>query len=457
MSSKNQRLKEKTKLDTASKLIHEYAYAETLALVSLFLLIGYYVDPKDICLLNANIPYIILILTIITLFHGFESGVLALTIISLAMWFFYPSFDYMHFLTFLLMTLLLSQFHYYWTMRLQRAEVDADYKSHKLAELSRAFYTLKISHDQLEKNYVVKPMSIRNAVKYILNLNEKIAHDDSVHEKQRAYHTNLLELLEKSFNLTTGHLLYLQGALSQENLQEKEFKEENLGVVSIGTDEKVKVSTFLQDYIVDKAIARKSPVYISDETGEPTVTNKEQSKYLAAIPSLINDTIVSVLVIEKMPFMFFNREYLTSMTIIHEYFTLETYKTVQIVDFSEVELIDDKEFKFEIYRMKELYERFHVDSVLLVLRMTSELRAMRLMDRLEKMLRALDMLHLVTYEERYYITILMPMHDKASAVGLLNRLRTTLEDEEDQKFDHMIFNMRQLKLLNKYYKNDYED
>ena len=452
MSSKSQRLKEKTKLDTVSKLIHKYAYTETIVLVSLFLFIGYVVDPKDICLLHADIPYIILILSVVTLFHGFESGVLALTIISLAMWYFYPSFDYIHFLTFLLMTLLLSQFHYYWTTRLQRAEVDADYKSHKLAELSRAFYSLKISHDQLEKNYVVKPMSIRNAVKYILNLNEKIAHDDSIKEKQRAYHDNLLQLLEKSFNLTTGHILYLQHGIVEE-----EFKEANLGIVSIGTDEKSEVSSMIHDYIVDKAIARKSPVYISDETGEPTTANKEESRYLAAIPALINDKIVSLLVIEKMPFMFFNREYLTSMTIIHEYFTLETYKTVQLVDFYEVELIDNKEFKFEIFRMRKLYDQFKVNSVLLVLRTKSDLRATRLMDKLERMLRSLDMLQLVHVEDRYFVTIVLPMNDKASAIGLLNRLRNTLEDEEDKRFDHMTFDMRQLELLNKYYRNDYED
>ncbi len=451
MSSKSQRVKEKTKLDTAAKLIHKYAYTETLIVVSVFLLIGYSVDPKDICLLNADIPYIILLLTIVTLFHGFESGILALTVISAVMWFFYPTFHYIDFLTFLLITLLLSQFHYYWTMRLQRAEVDADYKSHKLAELSRAFYSLKISHDQLEKNYVVKPMSIRNAVKYILNLNEQIAHDDTIIEKQRAFHANLLQLLEKSFNLTSGHIIFLEHGVIED------FKEENLGVVSIGTDEKVGVEDMMHDYIVDKAIARKSPVYISDDAGEPTTANKEQSRFLAAIPALINDKIVSLLVIEKMPFMFFNREYLTSMTIIHEYFTLETYKTVQLVDFYEVDLIESKEFKFEIFRMKKLYEQFGVNSVLLVLRTKSELRAMRLMDRLDGMLRSLDMLQLVKVEERFYITILLPMNDKSSALGLLNRLRNTLEDEKDKKFDSMTFNMGQLNLLNKYYRNNYED
>ena len=452
MSSKSQRLEEKTKLDTFSKLIHRYAYSETLALVSLFLLIGYYFDPKDMCLLDANIPYVIIILTIITLFHGFESGILALTIISLMMWFFYPIFHYIEFLIFLLMTLLLSQFHYYWMTRLKQAEVDAEYKSQKLSELSRAFYSLKISHDQLEKNYVVKPMSIRNAIKYILNINDQLAKDEKLIDKQKAFHSNLLQLLEKSFNLKIGHIIYFK-----DNAVEDDITEENLEVVSIGTEEQHKIDALLGDYIIDKSIARKSPVYISDESGEPSAINKEQSKFLASIPALIDNKIVSILVIEKMPFMFFNREYLTSVTIIHEYFALETSKSIELSHFHEVNLIDNKDFQFEIFRIKQLYAKYKFNSVLLVLRTSSELRTNRLIDKLETMLRSLDMLHLVHFQEKFFITILLPMHDKASAKGLFNRLLSTLSDDNDKKFDHMIFDMQQLALLDKYYRDDYEN
>ena len=444
-------MKEKTKLDKISTFISKYAYAETLSLVLLFLLIGYYMNPEDICLLNANVPYVIIILTVVTLFHGFESGVLALSMISLVMWFFYPTFNYVEFLIFLLMMLILSQFHYYWMSRLRKAEVDAEYKSQKLAELSRAFYSLKISHDQLEKNYVVKPMSIRNAIKYILSMNDEIVKDETVEDKQKAFHINLLQLLEKSFNLKTGHIIYLK------NGYEEDFIYENVAVVSIGTDEEIDLESMLKNYIIDRSIARKAPVYISDEAGEASVINKEKSKYIASIPALINNDIVSVLVIEKMPFMFFNREYLTSATIIHEYFAMQTNKSVQLANFANVELIDDKEFKFELFRMKKLHSDYKVNSILLVLRTSSELRTARLFDKIERMLRSLDMIHLVRFKENYFLTILLPMNDKGSALGLLNRLLNTLEDENDKKFDYMTFNMQQLALLNKYYRDDYDN
>lgn len=452
MLDKDQRFKEKTKLNKILQLFYKYAYAETLAIVSLLLLIGYYINPKDICLLNANLPYVIIILTIVTLFHGFESGVLALTVISLTMWFFYPTFHYISFLTFLLMVLLLSQFHYFWISQLKKAKVVATYKSQKLSELSRAFYSLKISHDQLEKNYVVKPMSIRNSVNYILSINEKIANNKNETEKQKAFHANLLQLLEKSFNLKVGHVIYFQ-----DNAQGDDVIEENLEIVTIGTDDIKEVKEILNDYIIDRSIARKSPVFVSDENGNPSAINEQQSKYLASIPALVNNNIASILVIEKMPFMFFNRESLTSITILHEYFALETSKSVKLSNFHQINIIDDKEFQFELFRMKNFYLQYKIHSALLVLRTPSELRATRLMNRLEKLLRSLDMSHLAHYNNKYFITILLPMYDKTAAVGLVNRLHTILEDENDQKFDHMTFDMGETKLLEKYYRDNYED
>ena len=456
MASNSKRFEEQTtKLDMLLQVVYKYAYAETIALVSLFLLIGYYLKPDDICLLNGKIPYVIMILSIITLFHGFESGMLALIIISFSMWFFYPTFHYMDFLVFLLMILILSQFHYSWTQRLKKAEVDDKYKSQKLAELSRAFYSLKISHDQLEKNYVVKPMSIRNAINHILNLNDKLANDEEVVEKQKAFHYNVLEFLEKSFNLKVGHIIYYKDNI--EKGKKYTFSEEYLEVVTIGTDEKRELSSMLEDYIIDKSIAKKAPAYVSDETGEATAINKEKSLYLASIPALIDDKIVSVLVIEKIPFMFFNREYLTSATIIHEYFAIETRKAVNLSSFNQLELIDDREFLFEVFRMTNLYKQYKINSVLVVLRTKSELRTTRLMEKLTGILRSLDMICLVTFESNYFITILLPMNDKASAIGLLNRLHTLIEDEKDREFDHMIFGMQQLHLLEKYYKDDYDE
>ncbi|MDQ7066884.1 MAG: hypothetical protein Q9M40_02150 [Sulfurimonas sp.] len=77
------RVKEKSKIESLLKFLHEYAYIETIIMVTMYLGVGYLIDNKDICMLNSDISFILILLAIITLFHGFENGILALTISSL--------------------------------------------------------------------------------------------------------------------------------------------------------------------------------------------------------------------------------------------------------------------------------------------------------------------------------------------------------------------------------------
>ncbi len=447
------RVKEKTKLESLLKILHEYAYIETLIMLVMYLGIGYLIDDKDICILNSDVSFILILLAIITLFHGFENGMIALSVLAIAMWFFYPVFDYIEFLAALMMTLIFSEFHYYWTQKIKTAEIQAKYRGVKLDELSKAFYTLKISHDQLEKNYVVKPMSIRNSVEYIINQKNVIDEDKSIIDKKEEYYNRFLGLLEKSFNVSSALIIH-----KKDSDDENAYLSEENSIFSYGTlAEKHPSKSILEDFLVDKAISRKTPIYISDNQGDPTVENDKNSLYLAAIPALEDGKITSVLVIECMPFMAFNRENLTSIAILLEYFSIEISKKELLAEENELVLVTDESFQYEFERMKHLYKKFDVNSIVLVLRIDNELQATRVYEKVQKMLRALDMVTLVNNLGFYYITLLFPLHDTAVALGYLNRLLATLEEEKDKKFNYMTFDLSKTKLLNKYYAEDYNE
>lgn len=451
MSNKKQRVQEKSFSDIVKDFVHKYAYVETLILVSVYIGMGYLINDKDPCLLGYKVPYLVMLLAIITLFHGFENGIFAVSIISFTMWIFYPTFQYVDFLVALLMTLIFSQFHYYWISRIKAAEVDANFKSEKLSELSRAFYTLKISHDQLEKNYVIKPMSIRNSINRIIASNEQVLLDPEIEDKENEYFKNFLDLIQKSFSMNSGLILYRKEG-SKTNL----FTKQNTVAIATYETKDLDVEELLSNYLIDKAIARKSPIYVSDDTGEPSINSDIlNNKYIAAIPSVINGQVVSILVIESMPFMFFNRENLTSITILHEYFSIENRKASVSYSLEGFDMIEDHDFKFEIARLKNLNKEYSVNSVVLVLRINNELQTARVYQKVEKMLRSLDMLTLVENQEYYYITLLLPLHDSAAAIGLLKRLQFILKEEKDQEFDYMTFDMNKLDLLSKYYREDY--
>ncbi len=450
MKARFNRIQERTLLETILQFIHDYAYIETLVIVSSYLLIGYLIDPDNICILGSDVSYILILLSIITLFHGFENGVLSVAIIAVAMWFFYPSFHYVEFLSTLMMTMIFSEFHYYWTKKIKEAQIDSEYKGAKLDELSKAFYSLKISHDQLEKNYIIKPMSIRNSIEYIITRNIEIDEDDEIDDKNQEYYLNFLKLMEKSFNVNSAAIIYIRADSKASILSER-----SAALAYDFEKEDIDLEDAINDYLVDQAIARKTAIYISDKSGEPSTAIDHNSEYIAAIPALIKNEVTSVLMIKKMPFMAFNRENLTSISILLEYFSIEIRNKDILNMYDEIGIIPNEEFRFEYARLKELYKKYKVDTVVLVLRIDNELQAIRVYEKNIKLLRSLDLASYVDNEGFYYITLLFPLHDKSAALGYLNRLLNSLKDEKDREFNYMTFSLSQTDLLNKYLREDY--
>ena len=450
MKAKSNRIQERSTLDTVLKIVHEYAYLETLIIVTAYLFLGYLIDPQDICMLNGQISYILILLAIITLFHGFENGILSMAIIAFAMWFSYPSFEYTEFLVALMMTMIFSEFHYYWTKKIREAEINSTYRGTKLDELSKAFYTLKISHDQLEKNYVIKPMSIRHSIEYIIEKNRVINESETIVDKNREYYLSFLGLLEKSFNVQNALILYKHA-----DDKEKLIDEKNAYLAYTSKSSTYTTEDIVSDYLVDKAISRQTAIYISDKNGEPTINSNYNSEFIGAIPAILENNVVCVLIIKKMPFMSFNRENLTSISILLEYFSIEIRKKHVLRTSNEISIVKDEEFRFEYARLRHLHQNFKTGSINLVIRVNNEVQATRIYEKVDKMLRSLDMLTMIKYNEMYYIILMFPLHDKAAALGYLNRLLNFLDEEKDKKFDYMTFDMSQTKLLNKYLREDY--
>lgn len=450
MEVKRNRIQERSALESVLKLIHDYAYVETLAIVTLYLIIGYLINPNDICIIKGEVSYILILLAVITLFHGFENGILTVGIIAFAMWYFYPSFQYVEFLVTLMMTMIFSEFHYYWTKKIKTAEINSDYRGVKLDELSKAFYTLKISHDQLEKNYVIKPMSIRNSIEQIINKNKEINEEYAVGERDKEYYLNFLALLEKSFNVHSAAIIY-----KTNDQDDALLSVETASIVFCNNTDESDIKDVFKNYLVDKAVSRMTAIYISDKLGEPTVTADVNSEYIAALPAIRENKVVGVLVIQKMPFMAFNRENLTSISILMEYFSIEIRhkEILQISD--EIGIVKDDKFRFEYARLKYLYEKYQVASIVLVIRINNELQATRVYEKIVKMLRSLDMVTTVEHNGIYYVTLMFPLHDKAAALGYLNRLLSALDEEKDKKFNYMTFDFSQTRLLNKYLREDY--
>jgi hypothetical protein len=406
------------------KFLFRYKYLETLIITSLYMFIGYLVWPDDICMLKTNF-FPTMFLAIITLFHGLASGLLAMTLFGIAMKFAYNEFDYIYFLKELVLVLVFGEFQYLWNRKIETFATELKYTKEKLHELSDAFYTLKLSHDQIERSYVVKPMSLRNALMNIKEEFKKRGKDFNPFEK-------FLTILSKTIDIQEAFILEMRGF--------ERFR------VLAKTKEKIVVD--IKDLLIETALAKKMPVYVSMDE------KYSLSQYLAVIPAIIENKVYGLLIIQKMPFMSFNKDNLSSSAILLNYIFDEVYKVKIIKRMGSFLRVFDDEFRFEAYRLKNIDKMYKMSSTVLILKVKDSLKANLLKETIQKQIRILDTLSFVKISENLYIIgVIFIFAHKSSMEGFMNRVRYSIriaQDDEDIK--QMIFLINEIEMIEKFIK-----
>ena len=447
------RVKKRSFKEQVEHLLHRYAYIETLIVTALYIAFGYFIDPADPLLLQGQIPYLLVLLAVMTLFHGMESGVLALTLLTLVMWGYYDTFPHVDFLTALLMTMLFGEFYRYWNTKIRKYQLEAEYKARRFGELAKAFYTLKISHEQLEKNYVVKPMSVRSSLEYILQKKEEALKAQNMNVVQ---HTkDFLELLQKSFSVIEAEILVLD-TLSVEASKEIDFFKEHAKLVSTTKRPLRQKEELFNEDMLDQALVKKRAVYISDALGNPSIKEVSDNSILAVIPSFFESKLLGVLLIHRMPFLAFNKENLTSIEILLDYFFIELANQGFLSENDLLPIVKDREFALEFARLHYIFKKYRVNSATIVFKAKDALHARRLYEHAAKILRSLDMLTYVEYQNSYSVVVLLVLNDESAAQGFLNRFENSLPTLQDREFEVMNFDMKSIDEMNEYIKTEYD-
>ncbi len=397
--------------------VSKYALLETAALILGFVLLGYWIEPNDPIMVHYEITYVIITLAVVTLFHGAANGLLAIFLVALAMKYFYVHFPIEVFLKLLVLVLIFGEFHYFWNRKIMQNSSQNDYLGKKLDELSNAFYTLKISHDQLEKNYVFKPMSVRNSIRQL----------KEAYTQNKDYYQNFLLLLKKSFSVSDA-----------------EFCSVRNGKVYAITDKNFTREIDKSDPMLEMALVKKTPVYVSSESVE------NNSKFLAVVPVVSENKVQALLLIKEMPFMAFNKDNLISISILISYFLDELQKW-KMLEQEHKHVMEDDAFYYELLRLDTIYKEYDVSSTILVLRTTDRLLAHLFLEKIEDNLRSLDMVSSHRFEDKEVISVLFPFADQASAQGFLNRLYKLLKLEEEAiDIERSLFDISELEIVNEY-------
>lgn len=401
-----------------------YPFVETILIISIYLSIGYYVNPEDILMLKVDFSFLTIILAIITLFHGISSGLLAILLLGVSMKYGYTESQFFLFLREFILVMVFGEFHYYWSRIISQHATEDKFTRQKLSELSKAFYMLKISHDQIEKSYVVKPMSLRNSIQDIKKHYGKDGSDK--------FYQDFLQLLQKTLNIESSFLLSVQ----------KNKKYNHLEVLAQLQEEE---SIDTQDLLIQDASKKLMPLYVSSDSAY------SGSKYLAAIPAVLRGEIIGMLVISKMPFMSFNKDNLISATILVNYMFDEIHKMSILKNMEGFLPQFQSNFRFESYRLHSLNGVYGTESTMLLFKSYDKLSTHLLRESVEKNLRTLDIMSTIEGEDFDIVAVLFPFADKRSVDGFINRIYSSIDiKKSSNSIKHTSLSIRDIELVRKY-------
>jgi len=392
---------------------------EVIGLSLVIVIGGSFFDKSDPLLIHYHFSFLILWLAIVTLFYGLNMGLLMWINFAIVSFFTYkddPIFTSV-LLENLFFVFLFGLFFSNLHSEMDKYKVKTNYLQLRLKELTNAFFTLKISHDKLESIYIIQPASFRFVIAEILESSEHNIPTESAR--------NTLRILKKFFSVNSAMIWKVQ-----KNKPYQPF-------ASIGNiDENIDTN----DKLIQEAIAQKKAIYLND------LENKEQTSYLYAVPFIDKyDTVVAILIIKEIPFLFYHEDTLLKINVVFNYIWTEYKKRAsldRIVKNQECNIAlknknherqDIVDFKLEVARLTNILNGFNIDSRIYVIATTNRNLHLEIADFIynNDILEILDQSIALECKENYVHFILIPfvsnpaMHQKSKELeyALENRLR----------------------------------
>lgn len=396
------------------RILESYSvWIEIVSWSSAFIVFGYLFKPADPLFLNSDYDILLIYMTIFTLFYGTVVGLSIFSIIYLAALNFYDLIPYVKVMEYLIFILVFGEFHYHWNRRINISEENTKYANNRLRMLGNAFFLTKISHDQLEKGYVLKPVTLRGAIVSLIN--------DHTQEERYAKFSHYLE---HYFSLDSAAYFHIDDSTKSD----KKF-EIGKGAIEFDRD----------NPMVEKMLNTQQAVYVSDE-------HVHQSEILVVIPSFdYNGKLKGSLIIKEIPFMMFNLDNILKIEVILNYFEQENRIEEINFPFQKIPNGLNRGFLFELSRLKNLKERYGIESSLLLIHTTEGSVESSLDHFILNNLRVLDITDKVCYGTNHYVYLFFfPLESISGVLSFQERLFSSILPGLKSKMDTLILEIDKL-------------
>jgi len=366
--------------------------------------ISYYFEPKDPLRLKTGRGYFDIIMAVLTLFYGFKAGMILILINSAALLLFYKVFPYKYLLWQMLFMLIYSEFHFFWNKKILRLSEENKYLNEKLDNKGYEFFLLKASYDQIVKNYVIKPVSIRSLLGEI---KERFA------QKDENIYQWLLFLLRRVGKVEKASLYVREGARFVERA--------NLG-------ERVELDK--NDPIVRKAMEHRNILF-------HTVAETNATKYKAVIPVFPFDEVepMGLLLIREIPFLSLNRDNLMLLSIILNYFFEEIRVFQEVHPLRQEIKCCSERMLYEAKKMYSLWKKMRIESTIMKISVRGTEWFDTLREFIEKNVRTIDVFY---SDSSDIMLILLPLTSLDGAIAAKDRLSKLARETFGKKVQKLL-------------------
>jgi hypothetical protein len=268
------------------------AQAEALAACAIFFYAALYFRAEDPFFFFSSYPVYALVLISLTLFNGIYAGLSAIIFAAGLSYFYYTPYPQGAVLWLALTGLTAGEFKIYWDRKIHRYIDERDYFKEKLRDLTKNFITLKLSHERLEKSYILRPVSIRGSLKEIRNM---------LLEDKKTAAQNFINFLASFYGINAGAVYMEEGA-------------DWSAIASAGAGAEYDP----EDPLLKLALEKRETAFFAVSRLQAEAV----SRYIAVLPyfEFGAETPEAVLLVGEIPFLHLNKDNLLTISLYFSFF-----------------------------------------------------------------------------------------------------------------------------------------
>lgn len=393
----------------APKQISRAGILEIIGLTLAGLVVAALLQPDDPFLLTQPFPWLWLVPLVLALRYGTPAAFGA-SLLLLVGWYLLPlaglgggRFPITHFVGGLVMTLIAGEFSDVWSSRLRRVADVNGYLGERLDALTRRHYLLRLSHDRLEHELLVKPLTLRDALQGLRRLTTRQAQQTLPEADE------LLRLVSQACQLDKAGLYVM-----------RDGRPDVTPVAVTGGAGALQVN----DPLVRHALQHNLLCHVQSEG-----LQQDSSRYLVVAPLMTSDKqLLGLLAVERMPFLSLNEESLQFLSVLLGYYadgvgSAHAIRTV-LAAVPECPI----EFATELVRLHRIHRDVGIHSMLAALVIAPGPHQSEIAIEVRRQSRQFDQVWDVSVGGRRILMTLMPLHGESAMAGYLQRTEGWLHD-----------------------------